>query len=294
MSERLSVSFEFFPPRDAPATEALTSQVSKLAAFEPAFVSVTYGAGGSTQDASMALAERLANGFRLPTAAHLTCVGKTREEVDQVAREFIARGITRFVALRGDPPAGERRFEPHPDGYTNAADLAAGLSRLGDLDISVAAYPEKHPESFTMEVDLAMLAAKVEAGATRAITQFFFDNAAYFRFVDRVRARGIDIPIVPGILPVMSLERVAVFAERCGARLTADFARRFEGLEDDPEQRKLVAAAVAAEQVAKLSDAGVSQFHFYTLNRADVTAAICRMLGLTASTAPAAATPAAA
>ncbi len=254
MSERLSVSFEFFPPRDAPATEALTSQVSKLAAFEPAFVSVTYGAGGSTQDASMALAERLANGFRLPTAAHLTCVGKTREEVDQVAREFIARGITRFVALRGDPPAGERRFEPHPDGYTNAADLAAGLSRLGDLDISVAAYPEN----------------------------------------DRVRARGIDIPIVPGILPVMSLERVAVFAERCGARLTADFARRFEGLEDDPEQRKLVAAAVAAEQVAKLSDAGVSQFHFYTLNRADVTAAICRMLGLTASTAPAAATPAAA
>lgn len=289
MSDGLSVSFEFFPPRDAPATEALAAQVAKLAAFNPAFVSVTYGAGGSTQDASMALADRLANGFRLPTAAHLTCVGKSRAEVDDVARQFIARGVTRFVALRGDPPAGERRFEPHPGGYTNAADLAAGLSRLGDLDISVAAYPEKHPESFTMEVDLAMLAAKVEAGASRAITQFFFDNSAYFRFVDRVRARGISIPIVPGVLPVMSLERVAVFAERCGARLTADFARRFEGLEDDPEQRKLVAAAVAAEQVAKLADAGVRQFHFYTLNRADVTAAICRMLGLSASVDAAAA-----
>lgn len=282
MSDGLSVSFEFFPPRDAAATEALAAQVSKLAAFNPAFVSVTYGAGGLTQDASMALADRLANGFRLPAAAHLTCVGKSRAEVDEVARAFIGRGVTRFVALRGDPPAGERRFEPHPDGYTNAADLVAGLSRLGDLDISVAAYPEKHPESFTMEVDLALLAAKVEAGATRAITQFFFDNSAYFRFVDRVRARGIAIAVVPGILPVMSLERVAVFAERCGARLTADFARRFEGLEDDPEQRKLVAAAVAAEQVAKLADAGVTQFHFYTLNRADVTAAICRMLGLSA------------
>lgn len=289
MSDGLSVSFEFFPPRDAAATEALAAQVAKLAAFNPDFVSVTYGAGGSTQDASVALAERLANGFRLPTAAHLTCVGKSRADVDDVARQFIARGVTRFVALRGDPPAGERRFEPHPGGYANAADLVSGLSRLGDLDIAVAAYPEKHPESFTMEVDLALLAAKVEAGASRAITQFFFDNSAYFRFVDRVRARGISIPIVPGILPVMSLERVAAFAERCGARLTADFARRFEGLEDDPEQRKLVAAAVAAEQVAKLADAGVTRFHFYTLNRADVTAAICRMLGLSASVDAAAA-----
>lgn len=289
MSEGLAVSFEFFPPRDTAAAEALAAQVAKLAAFGPAFVSVTYGAGGSTQDASLGLADRLANGFGLPTTAHLTCVGKTRMEVDQVARDFMARGIIRFLALRGDPPAGERRFEPHPGGYSNAADLVAGLSALGDLDISVAAYPEKHPESFTMEVDLAMLTAKVEAGATRAITQFFFDNTAYFRFVDRVRARGIDIPIVPGILPVMSLERVAVFAERCGARLTSEFARRFEGLENDPEQKKLVAAAVAAEQVAKLADAGVTQFHFYTLNRADVTTAICRMLGLTAASDPSAA-----
>ncbi|MFO1089153.1 MAG: methylenetetrahydrofolate reductase [NAD(P)H] [Hyphomicrobiales bacterium] len=285
----LSVSFEFFPPRDTEAANALSGTITKLKAFRPDFVSVTYGAGGSTQDASLASVDRLVNEFALPTCAHLTCVGKTKAEVDAVALDFARRGVKHFLALRGDPPAGERRFEPHPGGYRNAADLVEGLAKLGDFEISVAAYPEKHPESFTFEVDLAMLTAKVEAGATRAITQFFFDNSAYFRFVDRVRARGINIPIVPGILPVTNLEKVAGFAQRCGAHLTADFARRFEGLENDPEERKLVAAAVAAEQVAKLHDAGVTSFHFYTLNRADVTGALCRMLGLSAEPRSAAA-----
>jgi methylenetetrahydrofolate reductase (NADPH) len=285
----IDVSFEFFPPKTPEAETALWAAIRKLEVFDPSYVSITYGAGGSTQDATLATVTRIAHETKLCPVPHLTCVGKTRQEVDEVVRAIGRAGMRHIVALRGDPPGGALRYEPTPGGYVNGADLVGGIRALGDFEISVAAYPEKHPESFTLEVDLAMLAAKVDNGATAALTQFFFDNSAYFRFVDRARARGIDIPIIPGILPVTNFERVRQFAERCGARLTSAFARRFEGLENAPEERRLVAAAVAAEQVTALRAEGVNSFHFYTLNRADVVFAICRMLGLGGSTHMAAA-----
>jgi methylenetetrahydrofolate reductase (NADPH) len=277
----IEVSFEFFPPKSEDADRVFWRTVSRLEGIRPSFVSVTYGAGGSTRDKSLDTVRKLAATTSLKPAAHLTCVDASKADVNDVARRFAEAGVKHIVAIRGDPPQGVgKKFQPHPSGYGNAADLIGGIRSIGDFEISVAAYPEKHPESFTLEVDLAMLAAKIDNGATRALTQFFFDNSAYLRFLDRARARGITIPIVPGILPVTNIGRVKEFAFRCGATIPAAFARRFDGLENDPETAKLVAVASAAEQVDALRRAGVQQFHFYTLNRSDLVYAICRVLGL--------------
>jgi methylenetetrahydrofolate reductase (NADPH) len=214
-------------------------------------------------------------------AAHLTCVGASRDEVDTVVRGYRAAGITRIVALRGDPPEGVGRpFAPHPQGYANSAELVAGIRRIGDFDISVAAYPEKHPESPDFATDIEMLKRKVDNGATRAITQFFFDNGDYFRFVDRARAAGVTAPIVPGIQPIHSYRQISGFAARCGAAIPDWLTARFEGLDEDPETHALVASAVAAEQVLELVDEGITEFHFYTLNRSNFVLALARLLGI--------------
>ncbi len=253
--------------------------VERLAPFEPEFVSVTYGAGGSTRERTHATVARLLRETRLEPAAHLTCVGATREAVDALARRYRSAGVRRLVALRGDSPDGGK-FIAHPSGYTRAAELVAGLKRIGDFDISVACYPEKHPDSPTWKADLDNFKAKVEAGADRAITQFFFDEEIFLRFRDRVRSAGIEVPIVPGILPVTNFARTLRFAEACGASIPPRLARLFDGLDEEPETRSLVAAGVAAEQCRRLAAEGVEAFHFYTLNRAELTGALCRLLGL--------------
>ncbi|MBO0765069.1 MAG: methylenetetrahydrofolate reductase [NAD(P)H] [Hyphomicrobiaceae bacterium] len=277
----ISVSFEFFPPTTGKMEEALWDAIRRLEPLRPRFVSVTYGAGGSTRERTHATVARLARSTELVPAAHLTCVGATCAEIDRVARGYEAAGVYRVVALRGDPPAGVgAKYEPHPGGYANAAELVAGLKRIADFEISVAGYPEKHPDSPTVDADLDNLKTKVAAGAARVITQFFFDNAHYLRFLEAARARGIWVPIVPGIVPIHDFRRVAGFAARCGASMPAWLARRFDGLDNDRETTHLVAAAVAAEQVMDLVDEGIRQFHFYTLNRADLVYAICHLLGL--------------
>jgi methylenetetrahydrofolate reductase (NADPH) len=277
----LRVSFEFFPPKTEEMERSLWEAVERLAPLQPSFVSVTYGAGGSTRERTHATVKRILDETALVPAAHLTCVDATREEVDAVVRRYRDIGVKHIVALRVDPAGGLGAvYAPHPGGYENAADLVAGIKRIGDFEVSVSAYPEKHPDSRHANVDLDMLQAKVDAGATRAITQFFFENDLYFRYVDRVRSRGIDIPIVPGIVPVQNFRQVKNFAERCGTFIPGWLAERFEGLDDDVATRKLVAAAVAAEQVLDLADQGVTDFHFYTMNRADLVYAICHMLGL--------------
>ena len=277
----ISVSFEFFPPKTPEMEATLWSSIERLAPLAPRFVSVTYGAGGSTRERTHATVARILRETALKPAAHLTCVSATRAEVDEVVRAYWDIGVRHIVALRGDPPEGAgAAFRPHPGGYQSSADLVAGLKRIGDFEVSVSAYPEKHPDSPTVEADIDMLARKVDAGASRAITQFFFDNDAYERYVERVRARGIQVPIVPGILPVLSFEQVTRFARQCGASVPSGLARRFAGLEHDKDTRKLVAAVVAAEQVLDLVTRGVTDFHFYTLNRADLVYAICHLLGL--------------
>jgi len=277
----VKVSFEFFPPKTEEMEKTLWASIARLAPLEPEFVSVTYGAGGSTRERTHATVARIARETRLAPAAHLTCVAATRDEVDAVVRAYGEAGVKHIVALRGDPPAGVgTRYEPTPGGYAYAADLVAGIKRIGDFEVSVSAYPEMHPESPSLDADIDVLKAKVDAGATRAITQFFFENDVYFRYLDKVRARGIDIPIVPGLLPVTNFKQASNFATRTGATVPAWLLRRFEGLDDDPETRKLIAAAVAAEQVTDLVDRGVDDIHFYTLNRADLVYAICHLLGL--------------
>ena len=275
----VQVSFEFFPPKTEKMDQTLWACIERLATLEPAYVSVTYGAGGSTRERTHATLVRIRRETRLEPAAHLTCIGATCENIDAIAEKYWQAGIRHIVALRGDPGGGAGyRYEPHPDGYRNAADLVAGIKRLYDAEISVSAYPEKHPESPNVSADLDMLAAKVDAGATRAITQFFFDNDHYFRYVDRVRARGIEIPIVPGIMPVRNLAQISHFASRCGTSIPARMAARFAGLEHDPHTHKLVAANVATEQVLGLADAGVTDLHFYTMNHADLVYSVCRLL----------------
>ena len=260
----IRVSFEFFPPKNPQMEATLTDAINRLSPLSPEFVSVTYGAGGSTKDTSRSTLQTVLATGNTPAAAHITCVGATREEVDSVVRDFASLGIRRFVALRGDPSGGVgTRYQPHPDGYQNAAHLVAGLKAFGDFDISVAAYPERHPESPDLATDLDMLKRKDDNGATRAITQFFFDNDAYERYVERVRRAGIYVPIVPGI-----------------ASIPAWLADRFDGLDRDPHTHSLVAAAVAAEQVFDLVDRGVDDFHFYTMNRPDLVFAICRLIGI--------------
>jgi methylenetetrahydrofolate reductase (NADH) len=278
---RIGVSFEFFPPKDEGMEKILWESIERLKPLAPDFVSVTYGAGGSTRERTHATVKRILSETALTPAAHLTCVAATRGEVDAIVRNYKEAGVRHIVALRGDPLEGAgAKYAPHPDGYENAADLVGGIKRIGDFEISVSAYPEKHPDSPTLEADIDMLKAKVDAGASRAITQFFFENDLYFRYLDRVRARGIDIPIVPGILPVQNFKAAKNFATRAGASVPVWLAERFHGLDQDATTRKLIAAAVAAEQVIDLFDRGVTNFHFYTMNRADLVYAICHLLGL--------------
>ena len=281
----MRVSFEFFPPRNAEMEQNLWQAIGRLAPLLPNFVSVTYGAGGSTRERTHATVKRILAETMLTPAAHLTCVAATRAEVDAVIEAYAEAGVRHIVALRGDPPGGiGERFSPHPGGYQNAADLVAGIKRIADLEVSVSAYPEKHPDSADVAADLDMLKAKVDAGATRAITQFFFGNDLYFRYLDRVRRAGIGIPIVPGILPVQNFKQTRNFAARTGASVPDWLAARFDGLDDDPATRKLIAAAVAAEQALDLAGRGVNDFHFYTMNRADLVYAICHLLGVRAMT----------
>ncbi len=281
MSSRIRVSFEFFPPKTEEMEKTLWEAVGRLAPLTPNFVSVTYGAGGSTRERTHATVKRILSETALTPAAHLTCVAATRAEVDDVVRSYREAGVRHIVALRGDPTGGVgEKYAPHPGGYSNAADLVAGIKRIADIEVSVSAYPEKHPDSPTVEADIDMLKAKVDAGATRAITQFFFENERYFRYLDAVRARGIHIPVVPGILPVQNFKQTRNFAERCGASVPRWLAERFDGLDDDVATRKLIAAAVAAEQVLGLVRQGVTDFHFYTMNRADLVYAVCHLLGL--------------
>jgi methylenetetrahydrofolate reductase (NADPH) len=278
---RIHVSFEFFPPRTEEMEQVLWEAIARLAPLAPSFVSVTYGAGGSTRERTHATVKRVLNETSLVPAAHLTCVAATCAEVDDVVRGYWDAGVRHIVALRGDPTGGVgARYAPHPGGYANGAALVSGIKRVADFEISVAAYPEKHPDSPDVEADIDMLKAKVDAGARRAITQFFFENDVYFRYLDCVRARGIDLPVVPGILPVQNFKQAKSFAERAGATVPRWLAERFDGLDQDVATRKLIAAAVAAEQVLDLVDRGVTDFHFYTMNRADLVYAICHLLGL--------------
>jgi methylenetetrahydrofolate reductase (NADPH) len=276
------VSFEFFPPKTAEMEATLWESITRLAPLRPNFVSVTYGAGGSTRERTHATVKRILGETGLTPAAHLTCVAATRDEIDEVIRGYHGAGVRHIVALRGDPVGGVgEKYAPHPGGYKNGADLVAGIKRLApEIDVSVSAYPEKHPESPTVAADIDMLKAKVDAGATRAMTQFFFENDQYFRYLDRVRAAGINVPIVPGILPVQNFKQTKNFAARTGASVPDWLAERFDGLDDDAATRKLIAAAVAAEQVLDLVDRGVTDFHFYTMNRADLVYAVCHLLGL--------------
>ncbi len=279
----IRVSCEFFPPKTAEMEATLWSSIERLAPLGPDFVSVTYGAGGSTRERTHKTVQRILAETDLHPAAHLTCVAATRGEIDEVVRDYHAIGVRHIVALRGDPVAGiGTAYEAHPGGYAQTCDLVAGIKRIGDFEVSVSAYPEGHPETATVEADIDALQTKVDAGADRAITQFFFDNDVYLRYLDKVRARGITIPIVPGILPVQNFKQAKSFAERAGATVPDWLGQRFEGLDHDPETRKLIAAAVAAEQVLDLVDRGVSEFHFYTMNRADLVYAVCHLLGLRA------------
>ena len=277
----LAVSFEFSPPKTDEAEEQLWRCIRRLEPLRPNFVSVTYGAGGSTRERTHATVKRIIAETMLTPAAHLTCVAASRLEIDAVIEAYAQAGVRHIVALRGDPIGGiGERFAPHPGGYRNAADLVTGIKRIADIEISVSAYPEKHPDSADVAADIDMLKAKVGAGATRAITQFFFDNSLYFRYLDRVRKSGIDIPIVPGILPVQNFTQTKSFAARAGATVPGWLAHRFDGLDNDPTTCRLIAAAVAAEQVLDLVDQGVTDFHFYTMNRAELVYAICHLLGL--------------
>ena len=276
------VSFEFFPPKTPEMEVRLWEVIKRLEPLGPRFVSVTYGAGGSTRERTHATVRRIRQETVLEPAAHLTCVGASRDEIDAVARAYWAAGIRHIVALRGDAPNGAQEYEPHPSGYPYAAELVAGLSRVADFEISVAAYPETHPEAQSAQHDLDNLKRKVDAGAARAITQYFFDVELFLRFRDRVAGAGIAVPIVPGILPVTNFAQVKKFSTACGASIPDWMAVHFEGLDDDPDTRRLVAASIAAEQCRRLHADGVHEFHFYTLNRADLIVAICHLLGVRA------------
>ena len=273
------LSFEFFPPRTEDLEQQLWTCIRRLAPLAPRFVSVTYGAGGTTHARTHATVARLVRETDLTAAAHLTCVGATREEVDAVARGYWDAGIRHIVALRGDPPPGTD-YMPHPGGYHYASELVGGLRRVADFEISVAAYPETHPAAQTAEDDLDNLKRKLDAGATRAITQYFFDTSTYLRFLERCLAAGITAPIVPGIMPVSNYAQAVRFSAMCGATVPAWLGRMFEGTEDDPEQRRVIASIVAAEQVRVLQANGIDEFHFYTLNRPELTYTIAHVLGV--------------
>jgi len=287
--QAVAVSFEFFPPNDEEMEQTLWASIQRLAPLEPHFVSVTYGADGSTRERTHNVVTRVLRETSLTPAPHLTCIGAPRGEILDIARAYWDTGVRHIVALRGDVPAGQAKYVPHPQGFAYAADLVSGLKGVGDFDISVAAYPEVHPEAPNAQFDLDNLRAKMDAGANRAITQFFFDTDAYLRFRDRCAVAGIRAPIVPGILPITRFPQMLRFARRCGASVPESLQQRFDGLEDDPETRRLIAASIAIEQVRRLQEHGVQEFHFYTLNRAELTYAICHALGVRAPAARAAA-----
>ena len=280
----IEVSFEFFPPKSEAMAQTLRDSVATLAPLGPRFVSVTYGAGGTTRERTHAEVVRINNAVGIPAAAHLTCVQATREEIDAVARDYWANGVRHIVALRGDAPpeagGGAGAYRPHPGGYANAAELVAGLKRIADFEISVGAYPEVHPDSADRAADLDNLKRKLDAGATRAITQFFFDPDCFFAFRDQAAAAGITGEIVPGIMPVLSFAAVRRMSGLCGTAVPRWMEGLFEGLEDRPSARQLVSASIAADLAGRLYAGGVRQFHFYTLNRAELSYAICHMLGL--------------
>jgi len=295
----LTVSFEFFPPKSEKMQESLWAAIRRLAPLSPAFVSVTYGAGGSTRERTHATVTGIQRETGIPVASHLTCVAATREEIDEIARTYWNAGIRHIVALRGDPPPrpdgtgglGGTGYEPHPGGYAYASDLVAGLRRIADFEISVACFPEVHPEAASAQVDLDNLKRKVDAGASRAISQFFFDPEAFLRFRDKAVAAGITIPLVPGIMPILNYAKAVDMGRKCNCSVPDWMDGLFDGLDEQPETRQLVAATVAVEQCRFLEKEGVKQFHFYTLNKADLTVAICHMLGVRAGTRPVDATP---
>ena len=287
MMGKVEVSFEFFPPHNEQMEEVLWRSIERLAGLGPRFVSVTYGADGSTRERTHNAVARIVNETNLTAAPHLTCVGAPRGEIDDIARAYWDMGVRHLVALRGDPLPGVDGYEAHPDGYEYAADLVAGLRRVADFDISVAAYPEVHPEAPNPLFDLDNLKRKLDAGASRAITQFFFDTDVFLRFRDLAAAAGIESAIVPGILPITRFPQLERFAARCGADVPTWLHERFAGLEDDAETRQMIAASVAIDQVHTLQAEGLSDFHFYTLNRSELTYAICHALGVRQSQAAA-------
>jgi methylenetetrahydrofolate reductase (NADPH) len=278
-----NVSFEFFPPKTGEMEARLWESIQQLEPMQPRFVSVTYGAGGTTRERTHHTVRRIVNETRLKPAAHLTCVGASRAEVDQVARDYWEAGVRHIVALRGDPPpspdGSPSRYTPHPDGYAHSCDLVAGLKKIADFEITVGAYPEKHPESASLEADIDILKRKVDAGATRAISQYFFDVEHYFRFMERLARHRVTIDVVPGLLPVSNVAQLTRFSAMCGASVPQWLMRLFDGLDHEPLKRNAVAVCVAAEQARQLKAFGVNDLHFYTLNRADLTGAICHLLG---------------
>lgn len=276
----LKVSFEFFPPRTPEMEAQLWRAIRRLEPLRPAFVSVTYGAGGSTRERTHATVRRIVEETTLVPAAHLTCVAAPKSEIEEIVRGYWGSGIRHIVALRGDMPDGSTSYAGHPDGYDSTPELIEGIRRVAPFEISVSAYPERHPDSPSAEHDLDLLKAKIAGGATRAITQFGFDNGAIARFRDTCARHGIDVPIVPGLMPTTNIKGVRRMAAKAGASVPAWLNRLYEGLDDDPETRRLVAAAVLAEQVEELRSEGFDQFHFYTLNQADLTYAACRILGM--------------
>lgn len=284
-NDRIRVSFEFFPPKTPEMEEILWRSITRLAPLAPNFVSVTYGAGGSTRKRTHDTVKRIIEETSLTPAAHLTCVGATRDEVDEVVRDYWNAGIRHIVALRGDPAEGQKTYTPHPGGYAYASDLVAGIRRNADFEISVSAYPEGHMDSPSLEADMDNLKRKIDAGATRAISQFFFDTDCFLRFLERIDRAAITIPVIPGIMPVSNFNGARRMAQMNGASMPDSFSRLFEGLDNEPETRKLVAVTAAAGQCNRLRSHGVRDFHFYTLNRADLTYALCHILGLRAAPA---------
>ncbi len=277
-----AVSFEFFPPKTAEMETQLWNAIRRLAPLKPHFVSVTYGAGGSTRDRTHATVKRLVEETELKPAAHLTCVGAPKEAVNAVIRDYWDAGVRHIVALRGDMPEPGQPYAPHGEGYGSTAELVAAIRAIAPFEISVSAYPEKHPDSPSEEWDIGVLKAKVDAGATRAITQFAFETELFPRFRERALKAGIDVPIVPGLMPTTNFKGVSRMAKRCGASVPDWLAAHYAGLDDDLESRKLVASAVLVDQVRALKAEGFDQFHFYTLNQAELTFAVCNMLGIKA------------
>jgi methylenetetrahydrofolate reductase (NADPH) len=281
-STPVGVSFEFFPPKTAEMEQKLWQVIERLAPLGPRFVSVTYGAGGSTRERTHSMVRRIRRETALEPAAHLTCVGASRGEIDEIVRDYWATGIRHLVALRGDAPAGTGAYVPHPGGYDYAADLVAGIRRIADFEISVAAYPETHPQAASASADIDNLKRKIDAGATRAITQYFFEAEVFLGFRERAAKAGITVPIVPGIMPVTNFAQMVRFSAGCGATVPPALARTFAGLDQDPETRRMVATSVAVDLVRQLQAEGVADFHFYTSNRAELPVAICHMLGIRA------------